>query len=387
MKEHGLDKIRWEDPKKLKPDPKNRNTHSKDQIDRLAKIIQYQGWRWPILVSNHDGKIKAGHGRVLAAIQLKMDKVPVVYQDFIDDEQAYAFMVADNSIASWAELDLGAINVDLGDLGPDFDIDLLGIKDFALEPAEKVGLIDDDEVPEHVEPKTKLGDIYKLGNHRLMCGDSTSIDAVEKLMAGEKADMIFTDPPYDFETEGGGILGNSKKMKDIKKLKIDKFDPSILLQSWSDTHIYYCNRLLIKKYIELSEAWGVSWDLAISHKTFAPANWGGHLQTDIEYIMILGKQAPNKGLDAKDYSKLCSGKKDADDEGSAGWAKPVWQCEKFIRLFSQKSVLDLFGGSGSTLIACEKTNRKCFMMELDPHYCDIIVARWEKFTGKTAELT
>jgi hypothetical protein len=167
---------------KITPHPKNRNQHSKEQIERLAKILKYQGWRYPIKISNQTGFITSGHGRLYAAIENGWKEVPVNFQDYESDDQEYADLQADNSIASWAELDLSGINSDIGDLGPDFDIDLLGIKDFVLEPADKLEpQCDEDEVPEHVEPKIKHGDIYKLGSHRLMCGDSTVIDDVDKL--------------------------------------------------------------------------------------------------------------------------------------------------------------------------------------------------------------
>jgi len=190
------DKISWVEIKTLKPHPKNPNKHSKEQIKRLAEIIKYQGFRSPVVVSNRSGYIVAGHGRVEAAIQNGLSKVPVSYQDFTDDEQEYAHMTADNAIADWATLDLSAINKDIIELGPDFNIDMLGIKDFEIEPADKYEDKDADAVPEKVEPKAKLGQIYKLGEHRLMCGDSTDKDAVARLMNGEKADMVFTDPPY-----------------------------------------------------------------------------------------------------------------------------------------------------------------------------------------------
>jgi 16S rRNA G966 N2-methylase RsmD len=369
----------------LKQHPKNRNKHSKEQIERLCKILEYQGWRYPIKVSKRSGYITSGHGRLMAAMKLGLSQVPISRQDYEDETQEYADIQSDNAIASWSELDLSGINLDIQDLGPDFDIDLLGIKGFEIDVADR-GQCDEDEIPEHVEPKTKLGDIYTLGNHRLLCGDSTDILCVEKLMNGEKADMVFTDPPYELETKGGGLFQESRAMKAIKTLGIDKFDPSILI-SHADTSIFCCNKPLVPKYIKLADDWGVSWDIAVYHKQNITPNYGGHLMTDLEYLMVVGKQSPRTGLgeDKELYSKLFSGGKDQDNE--TAWSKPVALCEKFIKLYSEKRVIDLFGGSGSTLIACEKTNRKCFMMELDPHYCDVIVARWEKYTGKKAELT
>lgn len=366
--------------------PKNPNDHGLDQVERLAELVLEHDWRHPIIVSKLSGYIVAGHGRLMAAQKLGMKQVPVVYQDFKDEAHEYAFVVSDNAIALWAELDLAKINQDFLDLGPDLNVDWLGIKDFVIEPLDKLDpQCDEDEVPEHVEPKTKRGDIYKLGNHRLMCGDSTMIDDVEKLMNGEKADMVFTDPPYQLETKGGGLLKESKAMKAINKLGIDNFEPSSLI-SHSETNIFCCNKPLIEKYIQLANEWEVSWDLCVYHKQNIIPNYGGHMMTDLEYIFILGKQSPNTGInEAKElYSKLYSGGKDNDNV--TAWSKPVSLCEKFIKLYSHKSVMDMFGGSGSTLIACEKTNRKCFMMELDPHYCDVIVSRWEKYTGKQAEL-
>lgn len=136
--------IEWVPISSLTPNPKNRNKHSDAQIARLAQIIRYQGWRWPIIVSKQSGLIMAGHGRLLAAKELKLTKVPVSRQDFQTEEQAYAFLVSDNAIASWAELDLGGINLDIGDLGPDFEIDLLGIKDFTvMAPDFDPGLLED----------------------------------------------------------------------------------------------------------------------------------------------------------------------------------------------------------------------------------------------------
>ena len=185
------------DPKKLKHHPSNRNKHSADQINRLVKLYQGHGIRHPIIVSKQSGFIVAGHARKQAAHQAKMKEFPVVYQDFESPDLEYAFIQSDNSIALWAELDLAGINSDLPDLGPDFDIDLLGIKDFVIEPLDKLEpQCDEDEIPDTTETRCKSGDIWKLGAHRLMCGDSTSITDVEKLMGGEKPLLMVTDPPY-----------------------------------------------------------------------------------------------------------------------------------------------------------------------------------------------
>lgn len=197
----------------LKPHPKNMHKHSKDQIDRLCKLIEYQGFRNPIIVQKGTDLIVAGHGRILAAKKLKIKEVPVIYQEFESEAQLYSYIVSDNAIGkdSWATLDLSMINTEMLDFGPDFDIDMLGIKDFVIEPIEKYeAQTDEDEVPEVIHPITRRGDIWLLGNHRLMCGDSTMIDDVEKLMNGSKIDLVHTDPPYGINETGDRSKRNGK---------------------------------------------------------------------------------------------------------------------------------------------------------------------------------
>jgi hypothetical protein len=363
----------------LKPHPKNRNKHPEDQIKRLAEILKYQGFRYPVKVSKRSGFVTSGHGRIEAARLNGWKKVPVNFQEYASDEQEYADVQADNAIASWAELDLSGINSDLGDLGPDFNLDMLGLKNFTLEPAEKLAPgCDEDEVPEHVEPRTRRGDIYQLGRHRLMCGDSTSIDDVEKLTAGEKADMVFTDPPYGIAHSGKGIEGSTGGNdfgsilgdEDVT-VAIDAFNlskgllPDATLIFWGAN--YYCSSL------PNGFGWLV-WDKQREGNTFSGA--------ELAYV--------NRGVRLDVFRHMWHGMIKASEHGESRVhptqkpiALPVW-C--FDNYGNPKTVLDLFGGSGSTLIACEKTQRQCFMMELDPHYCDVIVARWEKYTGKKAEL-
>lgn len=198
-----------------------------------------------------------------------------------------------------------------------------------------------------------------------------------------KSKLTFTDPPYELGTEGGGILKKANSMKQIKDNGVDTFNP-LLLNLYSETNIYFHNKPLIKKYIELAEKNNVSYDLAIYKKTNTVPNYNSHLMTDIEYIAILGNLDPEKGLEKEMYSKVYEGKKDNDNELS--YSKPVDLCSKFIKLYSKvnDNVIDLFGGSGSTLIACEQLKRNCYCMELNPKYVDVIIERWENFTGKKA---
>lgn len=388
----------------LKPHPDNHNKHSDEQIERLAKILQYQGWRYPIKVSNRSGFITSGHGRLAAAKRNKWEAVPVNFQDYESDEQEYADVQSDNAIASWAELDLSGINADIGDLGPDFDIDLLGIKGFEIEVADKFNG-DEDEIPEHVEPKTKRGDIYSLGRHRLMCGDSTAISDVEKLMNGEKADITFTSPPYNLGDNAKlrGYNGDGDDSAYIEKSDHKSQDEYLsflsaftLIALEHSKNVFVNIQLLAGNKLALPKYWMAFHDklidLMVWDKEHAPPQMAARVLNSVwEFIFILtNEHEPKRSIKTgKEWRGTLDnifrmnpiGKKDplAKDHGAVF---PV----AFAEHFAEKSVLDLFGGSGTTMIACEKTGRSNFSMELDPHYCDVIVARWEKYTGLKAEL-
>ncbi len=367
---------------KSKFNPKNPNEHPEDQIEEIIKIFKYQGIRSPARISNLSDLLTAGHGRILSAEKMGLTEYPVEYQDYDSEEQEYADMVADNALQKWAILNIGKVNTEIGSLGPDFDIDLLGIKDFVVEVADKLPPgCNEDEVPAHVEPRSHLGDVYSLGIHRLMCGDSTSIDAVEMLMNGEKADMVFTDPPYgvdavggDKAVGGGKIVKSNRYSRIIGDLSTDTAKDSIALvmglgiekQVWFGANNY-------SHSLPESNGW-LYWQ---KNQT------GDFADGELAWTSSKGS--------IKRFEHTWAGLIKASEHGDKRChptQKPVALAEWCFETYAKesKSVLDLFGGSGSTLIACEKTNRRCFMMELDPHYCDVIVARWEKYTGKKAEL-
>jgi DNA modification methylase len=391
----------------LEPHPKNRNKHPKDQIERLAKILQYQGFRYPIKISSLSGKITSGHGRLEAAKLLGMAQVPVVMQDYDDEVQEYADVQADNAIAAWAELDLSGINVDIGELGP-FDLDMLGLKDFRVDVAEKDAIEDDvPQVPK--EAKSKLGDLYKLGEHRLLCGDSTDILQVERLMGGEKADLWLTDPPYGVGMQAREESSSSSWVnKDRVNSQISNDDRPIteMKQFWTNcAATAYVSTSDKASYIWFACQGGDQMMMMMMMMALGDAEWQvKHELIWVKDQMVFGradyhyKHEPilfgwkRKGTheffgDRTQTSVIeCPRPKKSDLHPTM---KPIELIERLLGNHSQagSKVLDLFGGSGSTLIACEKTNRKCFMMELDPLYCDVIVERWEKYTGQKAELT
>lgn len=376
----------------------NRNSHPQDQIDHLVKQFSYQGFRSPLIVSNRSGKLVCGHGRYLAAKQSGMTELPVIYQDFDSDEAEYAFGIAENSTQSWSALDIGEIHSDALELGPDFDLDMLGIKDFSLVSEQTIPQCDEDEIPEHVEPRTKPGDIYQLGKHRVMCGDSTVISEVDLLMNGQKADITFTSPPYNV---GKTPNGNEKKYIDDIDNKDEKdytdflcdFTTNALLQSsfvFVNIQSLAGNKCALIEYLAGTKAFyadTIIWDKL----TAEPAMAKNVLNSRFEYIHVFSKRA-NRVIGTKEFRGTqenifqLGSRKDKEYSKEHKATYPVAFAQHFVENFSTDSVLDPFGGTGTTLIACENVGRTCYTMELSPAYTDIIVSRWEKFTGNKAQL-
>lgn len=378
----------------LKPHPKNRNKHPKDQIDRLAKILDYQGWRYPVKVSKRSGFVTSGHGRIEAAKLKGWKTVPVDFQDYDSETKEIADVNSDNAIALWAELDFSGINEDIGDLGPDFDLDLLGIKNFQVDVADK-GRCDEDEIPEKIPAKTALGDLYILGSHRLLCGDSINMEHVERLLDGGKSEMCFTDPPYGVNYEGGHFHSGDVKIKRKREKLARDSDDSIysdaipVIASFVDGPCYtWFASLKSQKLFQAVEEMGESHAVIVWHKTNATyAAMNSQYKQRYEPCLYWKPKGSTLRWDGPtDECTLWELKRDGRNDFHPT-QKPVELAERAIKNHEARTVLDLFGGSGSTLIACEKLGRQCFMMELDPTYCDTIVARWEKYSGQKAKRT
>lgn len=358
---------------KLIPYARNSRTHSDEQVAQIAASIKEFGWTNPILIDGESGII-AGHGRLLAARKLGMDKVPVIELAHLSDTQKRALIIADNKLALNAGWDNEMLALEFEELKLEgFDLKLTGFGDEeinALNPEQIEGLTDEDAVPDvPEEPITKLGDIYQLGNHRLMCGDSTSIDAVEKLMNGIYPDLIHTDPPY-----GMNAVSKSSVLKKNYKIDILGDDtPDVAKDAFRLIHgmypeakqiwwgaNYYCSAL------PDSECWLV-WD----------KNNGQSDQTDCELAWANFRSVVRQFTKASEKINRVHPTQ-----------KPVELMEWIIKRFnlSAKTIADYFGGSGSTLIAAEKHGITGYIMEFDPRFCDVIVKRWEDFTGKKSEL-
>ena len=394
--------IEYIEVESLIPYARNSRTHSDEQVAQVAASIKEFGFTNPVLV-DQDGMIIAGHGRTLAAQRLQMKEVPCLRLSHLSEAQKRAYVIADNKLALNAGWDDELLAVELRDLkDSDFDLSLTGFGDDELADllaeALEEGLTDEDSVPDAPEtPVTVLGDIWVLGKHRLMCGDATSIDAVDKLMP-ETANMIFTDPPYLMNFTGGIHADGSKsfnakhgaiKNDKMSKQEGDEFLDAInaVIKAKVDGAFYITfYRLGIAQYYASFDRVGLKCrSLVIWDK-------GNHTLSNSDYMsmyepIFYGWVNSHKFYGGKNGMDIWRIPRTSKNDLHPTM-KPVALCDKAVEDGSQINgiVLDLFGGSGSTLIACEKNNRNSRMMELDPKYCDVIVKRWQEYTGKHAVL-
>jgi ParB-like chromosome segregation protein Spo0J len=377
---------------RLKPYDRNARTHSAEQVAQIAASIVEFGFTNPILVDSNDGII-AGHGRLSAAQELGLRTVPVVVLDHLSERQRKAYILADNQLALNAGWDTDLLRGELKDLAElDFDLSLIGFSDDELAdllpdieelPPEDA---DADAVPElPADPISKPGDVWLLGKHRVMCGDSTDVLAVEKLTAGSKVDMLYCDPPYGMalDTDYSKIKGSAKS-PNAKGYKWEKvigddvdFDPAPLIELFAETKEQFW--------------WGADYFFECLPRGGSLLVWQKRDKADAEMIgndfeICWSKQRHKKATFWKRWVGFDSVER--GEKRVHPTQKPIdlhcWVFDQWGK--ASDTVLDLFGGSGSTLIACEKTGRQARLMELDPRYCDVIVKRWQQFTGKTATL-
>jgi DNA modification methylase len=400
-KTNPADKVEHWPIDRLVPYAKNSRTHSEEQIAQIAASIKEWGFTTAVLVDEQGGII-AGHGRVLAARKLGIDTLPVMVATGWTEPQKRAYVIADNQLALNAGWNMEMLKTEIDGLKlEDFDIDLLGFEDSfldgLLEPEPTAGLTDEDAVPDVPEiPKTVLGDVWLLGNHRLMCGDSTSIDDGEKLMNGLLADLVFTDPPYNVAYSGRGAnnLGTIKN-DDMSEESFEQFCRDVFATYSAIMKplacIYVCHpdsasapKIAFEKTFaeQFKKSSTIIW-----MKQSAGMGWQDY-RAQHEPILYGWKEGKGKHFNSGDRTKTSVWKigRDAQSTYVHPTQKPVCLPEEAIMNSSKGSdcVVDLFGGSGSTLIACEKTGRVNCSMELDPKYCDVIVKRWQDFTGKIA---
>ena len=347
---------------KLRPYERNAKKHGAGQIEKLKASITEFGFLTPCLIDSEYNLI-AGHGRVMAAKELGIETVPCVFIEGLTDEQRRAYILADNRLGELGEWDIDLVVgelIELDELG--FDVELTGFD----MPEELPEVIEDDfnesVVPD--EPRTKLGDIWQLGNHRLICGDSTDVNVVERLMDGVKADMVMTDPPYGINAEKMTMGTGAKDFYRGEGWDSERPDISIALTLADNVCIWGGN--YFTDILPISNDWLV-WHKKNDGLSFSECElaWT-NFDRNIRHI------SHHWGNEKKLHVTM----------------KPVEVIAWAIQQVKERAevIVDLFGGSGSTLIACEQLNRKCFMCELDEHYCDVIISRWETLTGREAVL-
>lgn len=381
-----------------RPIPYARNARkiSDKAVDKIAASIKEFGWQQPIVV-DRDGVIIAGHTRLQAARKLQLTAVPVHVAKDLTDGQVKAYRLMDNRSHQETQWDFDLLGPEIADLqAMSVDLALTGFDaseiDKLLEPEPVLGLTDEDDAPQVADHViTAPGDLWILGNHRLMCGDSVVLTDVERLMAGAKADLVFTDPPYNVDYTG--------YTKEKLKIQSDKMTTEEFVAFLQGTFASY--RVLIKPGASMyvchpssfqrefqnaleSAGFSVRAQIIWAKNTFA---WGfGRYKFQHEPIFYCHVEGESDAwYGDKTQSTLWQEKKPAANRLHPTM-KPVELIERALRNSSKAGdrVVDLFGGSGSTMIACEKTGRESSLMELDPKYADVIVKRWQDFTGKKA---
>ena len=367
---------------KLKPYEKNARKLQEADLSTIKASISEFGMSDPIGVWGKDNIIVEGHGRYLACKELGIDEVPVIHLDHLTDEQRRAYALAHNKTAEMSEWDFDLLGDELKDI---FDIDMSDFGFDLSEDEEEETEIIEDEVPEEVEPVAKIGDIWQLGRHRLMCGDSTSIDDIKKLMNENKIDMIYTDPPYGMglNTDYSSLNWGDRKGKKYEQGIVDDFNPeminTILSLNVDETFLWgadYFSEYLINK----NDGSWIVWDKTLESNGDAGSN--------SEFELCWSRSKHKREVIHYNWFRYFGLSQQDIKTRIHPTQKPIQVITPILDKYSneENNILDLFGGSGSTLIACEQLDRNCFMMELDPHYVDVIIARWEQFTGQKAVL-
>lgn len=392
---------------KLVLDPSNARQHSAKNLEAIKGSLTKFKQQKPIVVDKNNVVI-AGNGTLEAARALGWEKIDIV-RTGLEGSNATAFAIADNRTGELAEWNDDALKQTLEALKAEgFALDAIGFDDEDLvqwiTQTEVVAGCDEDEVPEAVEPKTKPGDLYQLGEHRLLCGDSTNIQQVERLMGEVKADMVFTDPPYGVSYAGKNAMLNAgdRGNRIQVEIKNDHMTEAQTKELWRASLACALVATTNKASYYLTAPQGVL--SLIVGQAIQEAGWQlKHILIWVKNNFVLGRCDYHYKHEPIFYGWKQEGTHEfiGDSSQTSVWEfnkpqkndlhptmKPVELVEKAITNSCKPkgAVLDLFLGSGSTLIACEKTKRKCYGMEIDAHYCDVIVARWEKYTGKKASL-
>ncbi len=390
-------KIEYISVDELKPYERNTRKHAKKDVDNIAKSIEKYGFNDAIGIWK-DNIIIEGHGRLLAAKQLGMDKVPCVRLDHLTDKERREYAIAHNATAELSEWD-DILADELSDLDlTDFDFDF-GIE----EEEEETDIIEDEapEVDEENEPICKLGDIWQLGRHKLMNGDSTDRKTVELLMNGNKADMVFTDPPYgmNLDTDFSGMQNHLDFAKEkgftggkkYEQGKVDEFHPEMIdavLAIDADEMFLWGADYFAELLPNKNDGSWIVWDKRANGNDDVAEDYSSDKMYGSCFELCWSKKKHKRDIARVKWAGVFGIEQEFDHKRYHPTQKPIKLAGWFLDRYSKEGqvIIDLFGGSGSTLIACEQLDRTCYMMELDPKYCDVIIKRWENLTGQKAVL-
>lgn len=389
---------------KVIPYANNPRQNDGEAVDKVASSIKEYGFKQPLIIDK-DNVVICGHTRLKGAKKLGLEKVPVIKANDLTPAQIKAYRIADNKVAEYSSWDNELLSIEFEELQDlDFDLDLTGFEDFEIESLfkeeETAETVEDDyevEIPQ--EPRAKLGDLYQLGKHRLLCGDSTNIDDVEKLMNGEIADISFTSPPYNVGHNLGYDDNSKYENDDDNKNDYVDFLKQFTLNAYIKSKYTFVNiQQLANNKVDLIE-WlhefkhclcdTLIWDKGHA----APAMAHKVMNSCFEYIYVFNENA-KRNIGTRDFHGTVDNIVRIPSQRKNEYSHihnatfPIELPTHIINNFSNAddSILDLFGGTGTTLIACEQLNRTCYIMELDPKYVDVIIDRWETLTGEKAVL-
>jgi DNA modification methylase len=382
---------------RLAPYARNARIHSDIQISQIAASIREWGWTNPVLVAE-DGTIIAGHGRVLAAQKLRIANVPVMVATGWTEAQRRAYTIADNKLTLNGGWDHELLGLEIGELEVlGFDLDLIGFSDeerASLAARATDGLTDPDVVPDlPSHPVTRPGDLWVLGGHRLICGDSTSKDDVDALLAGVSPHLMVTDPPYGVSYDPAWRKRAGVNLNPLKLGKVANDDQADWREAWalfpgSVAYIWHASLHTseVKQSLEAS-GFGMRAQIIWAKDRFAFSRGHYHWQHEPCWYAVRGTSGAHWSGDRKQSTVWTIDAREDDGHGH-GTQKPVECMRRPIENNSSpgQAVYDPFSGSGTTIIAAEMTGRSCFAIEIDPAYVDVAILRWQAFTGLTATL-
>ena len=380
--------------------PYAKNPRKNDQaVNAVTASIREFGFKVPIVIDSA-GVIVTGHTRLKAALLLGLETVPCVVADDLTEDQIKAFRLADNKTAELAEWDLALLDEEIAEL-TDIDMSLFGFDTKLVAAAPEIQEDpEEDTLPESIPSRCKSGDIWEMGGHRLICGDSTDANVLNALIDGAKANMIFTDPPYgmslntDFSSMKSKMLSAEKRTKNGTRYdqgKVDEFHPEMIDTIFTikadEVFLWgadYFAELLPDKN---AGSW-IVWDKRANGDDDAEADYSSDKMYGSCFELCWSKKKHKRDIARIKWAGIFGVENEFDHRRHHPTQKPVMLAKWFLERYSKEGeiILDIFGGSGSTLLACEQMKRNCRMCEIDEHYCDVILKRWENLTGQTAVL-